>query len=175
MHGEENDIVWNAKINWFFFSGTLSNCFDLTRVESIVNLVQSLDLYIPSNRYPWAMCYPTHQKPMVEIEVKMTENVMEACAKTPSVRNCVLTSSLLACVWRGHDHDGEPSSVVSHNCWSHESVCLDKKVCPHSTRRWNCCMVTTAPYDLLLPWMFGPIISSGTRWGSWGQRKLHGE
>ncbi|KAG8501534.1 hypothetical protein CXB51_004033 [Gossypium anomalum] len=41
-----------------------------------------------------------YSKSMAEIEVKASENVMKACARTASVRNCVLTSSLLACIWR---------------------------------------------------------------------------
>lgn len=64
---------------------------------------------------------------MAEIEVKATENVIKACSRTPSVRNCVLTSSLLACVWRdGISHDLSP--VINHESWSDESLCIDKKV-----------------------------------------------
>lgn len=73
------------------------------------------------------------QKSMAEIEVKVTEDVMEACARTPSVRNCVLTSSLLACMWRGDDPDGNLPSVINHDSWSDESVCLNKKVRPPLT------------------------------------------
>ncbi|KAK4775291.1 hypothetical protein SAY86_010226 [Trapa natans] len=69
-----------------------------------------------------------YTKSMAEIEVKVTENVMEACARTPSVRNCVLTSSLLACVWGGHDTDDELPSVINHESWSDESVCISKKL-----------------------------------------------
>lgn len=67
------------------------------------------------------------QKSMAEIEVKATENVIKACARAPSVRNCVLTSSLLACTWR----DGSAqdlSSVVNYDSWSDESLCINKKV-----------------------------------------------
>ncbi|OWM71536.1 hypothetical protein CDL15_Pgr005723 [Punica granatum] len=69
-----------------------------------------------------------YSKSMAEIEVKATENVMEACARTPSVRSCVLTSSLLACVWRPDDPDNELSCVINPESWSNESVCLDKKL-----------------------------------------------
>ncbi|KAF5191214.1 Cinnamoyl-coa reductase [Thalictrum thalictroides] len=68
-----------------------------------------------------------YTKYMAELEVKASVNVIEACARTESVRKCVFTSSLLACVW--HDiavHDLPP--VVDHNCWSEESVCRDKKL-----------------------------------------------
>lgn len=64
---------------------------------------------------------------MAGVEVKATENVMEACARTSSVKCCVLTSSLLACVWRGGS-EADQSLVVDHDSWSDESYCLDRKV-----------------------------------------------
>ncbi|XP_022741537.1 cinnamoyl-CoA reductase-like SNL6 isoform X2 [Durio zibethinus] len=68
-----------------------------------------------------------YSKSMAEIEVKASENVMKACARTTSVRNCVLTSSLLACIWRdSSQHDLPP--LVNHDCWSDESLCMDKKL-----------------------------------------------
>ncbi|XVF14093.1 hypothetical protein REPUB_Repub09cG0027600 [Reevesia pubescens] len=68
-----------------------------------------------------------YSKSMAEIEVKACENVMKACARTPSVRNCVLTSSLLACTWRdSSQHDLPP--LVNHDWWSDESLCIDKKL-----------------------------------------------
>ena len=71
------------------------------------------------------------QKSMADIEVKASENVMEACARTSSVRSCVLTSSLLACIWQDKSR-GDLSSLVNHACWSDESVCIEKKVLPPS-------------------------------------------
>ncbi|KAL0344005.1 UNVERIFIED_CONTAM: Cinnamoyl-CoA reductase 1 [Sesamum angustifolium] len=41
--------------------------------------------------------------------------------------NCVLTSSLLTCIWRENPLD-ETSHVIDHKCWSDESVCLNKKL-----------------------------------------------
>ncbi|KAJ1416515.1 hypothetical protein SESBI_17298 [Sesbania bispinosa] len=41
-----------------------------------------------------------YTKSMAEIEVNVTENVMEACARTPTIKKCVFTSSLSACVWQ---------------------------------------------------------------------------
>ncbi|XAR58197.1 Cinnamoyl-CoA reductase [Bertholletia excelsa] len=41
-----------------------------------------------------------YSKAMADVEVKTTASVMEACGRSSSVRNCVLTSSLLACIWR---------------------------------------------------------------------------
>ena len=64
---------------------------------------------------------------MAEIEVKACENVIMACSRTPSVRNCVLTSSLLACIWRdGSSQD--LSFVINHDSWSDESLCTNKKL-----------------------------------------------
>ncbi|XVE67915.1 hypothetical protein DITRI_Ditri09bG0026300 [Diplodiscus trichospermus] len=68
-----------------------------------------------------------YSKSMAEIEVKACENVMKACARTPSVRNCVLTSSLLACIWRDSTQNDLPR-LVNHDCWSDESVCMHKKL-----------------------------------------------
>jgi nucleoside-diphosphate-sugar epimerase len=67
------------------------------------------------------------QKSMADIEVKASETVMTACARTPSVRKCVLTSSLLACIWKDNSQY-DLSSVINHGCWSDEALCKDKKV-----------------------------------------------
>ncbi|CAN0904280.1 Cinnamoyl-CoA reductase-like SNL6 [Linum grandiflorum] len=64
---------------------------------------------------------------MGEIEVKAAENVVEACSTTPSVRSCVVTSSLLACIWRDSTLQDYPC-VVNHKSWSHESFCRDKRL-----------------------------------------------
>lgn len=59
--------------------------------------------------------------------MKATKNVLEACAATPSVRHCLLTSSLLACVWQ--DNSASNGSItIDHKSWSDESVCINKKV-----------------------------------------------
>lgn len=68
-----------------------------------------------------------YSKWMAEIEVKATENVMEACARTSSVRSCVLTSSLLACIWRDNSRS-DLSTLVNHDCWSDEPFCIEKKL-----------------------------------------------
>ncbi|KAJ0454863.1 putative cinnamoyl-CoA reductase [Helianthus annuus] len=68
-----------------------------------------------------------YSKSMVEIEARAAENVAEACAATPSVRNYVLTSSLLACIWRDGSNGSLPT-VVDHNSWSDESCCSSKKL-----------------------------------------------
>ncbi|CAM8891231.1 unnamed protein product [Rhodiola kirilowii] len=70
-----------------------------------------------------------YSKTMAEVEVKATENVMEACAATPTVRKCVLTSSLLACIWRQNQADELlTSAVINHRDWSDESICQSKRL-----------------------------------------------
>lgn len=68
-----------------------------------------------------------YSKSMAELEVKATENVMEACAFTPSIRKVVLTSSLLACIWQDTSRCNQ-STVINQDSWSDESICLDKKL-----------------------------------------------
>ncbi|MBA0697547.1 hypothetical protein Goari_021085 [Gossypium aridum] len=68
-----------------------------------------------------------YSKSMAEIEVKASENVMKACARTSSVRNCVLTSSLLACIWRDSSQHDLPL-LVNHDSWSNEALCVEKKL-----------------------------------------------
>lgn len=64
---------------------------------------------------------------MAEIEVRVAENVMEACARTSSVKRCVFTSSLSACMWQ-NNAQSETSPVINHESWSSESFCIEKKV-----------------------------------------------
>lgn len=68
-----------------------------------------------------------YSKAMADIEVNASKNVIKACGLSPSVRHCVLTSSLLTCIWRENPPD-ETSNVIDHKCWSDESVCLNKKL-----------------------------------------------
>ncbi|EPS68267.1 hypothetical protein M569_06505, partial [Genlisea aurea] len=65
-----------------------------------------------------------YTKSMVEVEVKGTENVMRASEMSGSVRYCVLTSSLVACVWR----DDDRRIIIDHNSWSDHSYCAAKKL-----------------------------------------------
>ncbi|PON56203.1 NAD(P)-binding domain containing protein [Trema orientale] len=71
-----------------------------------------------------------YTKYMADIEAKASENVIKACARAPSVKNCVLTSSLLTCVWPNSStrHETSSSCVINQDCWSDESLCRDKKL-----------------------------------------------
>ncbi|KAL6520252.1 hypothetical protein OROMI_032432 [Orobanche minor] len=64
---------------------------------------------------------------MADIEMNATKNVMRACGTSLSVRHCVLTSSLLTCIWQDNSH-GEISRRIDHKSWSDESVCINKKL-----------------------------------------------
>ncbi|CAH9083386.1 unnamed protein product [Cuscuta europaea] len=66
-----------------------------------------------------------YSKSMAEVEVMTSKNVVEACGRTVSVRYCVLTSSLLACVWQ--DHTTFLNHKIDHDSWSDESLCFTKK------------------------------------------------
>jgi hypothetical protein len=66
---------------------------------------------------------------MARLEAQAAERVIEACVRTESVRKCIFTSSLLACVWRqNYPHDRRFPTVIDENCWSDESFCRDNKV-----------------------------------------------
>ncbi|RZR98754.1 hypothetical protein BHM03_00028219 [Ensete ventricosum] len=68
---------------------------------------------------------PSHcHKHMAEKEVRAAELVVEACVRAQSVRRCVFTSSLAACVWRENTcpRSSRRATIVDENCWSDQSV-----------------------------------------------------
>ncbi|KAL6006995.1 hypothetical protein ACLOJK_032491 [Asimina triloba] len=66
------------------------------------------------------------QKWMAEMEHRASRTVIEACARTASVRKCIFTSSLLACVWRSGTAVDLPR-IVDERCWSDEGLCREKE------------------------------------------------
>ncbi|KAL7100690.1 hypothetical protein ACP275_08G010900 [Erythranthe tilingii] len=68
-----------------------------------------------------------YSKAMANIEVNASKNVVKACGVSPSVRHCVLTSSLLTCIWQDNSLD-QVSRLIDHKSWSDESVCINKKL-----------------------------------------------
>ncbi|KZV54855.1 hypothetical protein F511_39719 [Dorcoceras hygrometricum] len=68
-----------------------------------------------------------YTKVMSHIEVNASKKVIQACGISPSVRHCVLTSSLLTCIWKDSSWD-ESFDLIDHKCWSDESVCMKKKL-----------------------------------------------
>ena len=74
---------------------------------------------------------------MARLEAQAAERVIETCVRTESVRKCVFTSSLLACVWRqNYPHDRRFPTIIDENCWSDESFCRDNKVSFFRVRWW---------------------------------------
>ncbi|CAK7328046.1 unnamed protein product [Dovyalis caffra] len=100
---------------------------NLSEVESLAEAFEGCDGVFHTSAFTDPAGLSGYTKSMAEIEVKATENVMEACSRTPSVRNCVVTSSLLACLWRDMTTHGLPP-VVNHESWSDESLCIHKKL-----------------------------------------------
>ncbi|KAG6392478.1 hypothetical protein SASPL_146697 [Salvia splendens] len=68
-----------------------------------------------------------YSKTMADIEVNTSKNVVRACGISPTVRHCVLTSSLLACIWCDNSSDEAPH-LINHKCWSDEAICVNKKL-----------------------------------------------
>ncbi|XP_044501601.1 cinnamoyl-CoA reductase-like SNL6 [Mangifera indica] len=99
----------------------------LTDVEDVVEAFEGCCGIFHTSAFVDPVGLSGYSKCMAEIEVKATESVMKACARTSSVRNCVLTSSLLACIWRDGTKQ-DLSKVVNQDCWSDESLCINKKL-----------------------------------------------
>ncbi|KAK2661761.1 hypothetical protein Ddye_000335 [Dipteronia dyeriana] len=100
----------------------------LTQVEDLVQAFDGCRGVFHTSAFSDPAGLSGYSKSMAEIEVKAAQNVVKACARTPSVRNCVLTSSLLACSWRDGAAAQDLSPVVNHDSWSDESLCINKKL-----------------------------------------------
>lgn len=73
-------------------------------------------------------CMDTHHvydEKMVDLEVRGTINVVEACAQTDSVEKIVFTSSLTAAVWRENILSEKD---VDERCWSDKEFCRKMKL-----------------------------------------------
>ena len=67
------------------------------------------------------------QEHMVNLEVKGSEKTVEACSVTPSVRRCVFTSLLAACIWQRHRFSANSEIVMDEKFWSDLHLCREKK------------------------------------------------
>ncbi|CAI9758592.1 unnamed protein product [Fraxinus pennsylvanica] len=99
----------------------------LNEIESLANAIDGCRGVFHTAGFIDPAGLSGYSKAMAEIEVNASKNVVKACGVTPSVRHCVLTSSLLTCIWRDHSCDELPF-LIDHSCWSDESVCLNKKL-----------------------------------------------
>ncbi|ESQ32681.1 hypothetical protein EUTSA_v10005604mg, partial [Eutrema salsugineum] len=99
----------------------------LTETESLVYAFDGCDGVFHTSGFIDPSGVSGYSKYMAEIEAKVSEKVMNACSITQSVRRCLMTSSLLACLWQNGTQFVSPS-VIDHSSWSDESLCHDKKL-----------------------------------------------
>ncbi|XP_022133638.1 cinnamoyl-CoA reductase-like SNL6 [Momordica charantia] len=137
LHGYSVRVIVDNPEDVSKLEETMSNRHDVTvvaaKLTDVESLVEAFDgcrgvFHTSSSIDPSGLSGYT--KIMSEVEMKTTENVMEACTRTETVRNCVLTSSLLACIWQDQagESESETSRVVDHGCWSSLQLCQDKKL-----------------------------------------------
>nr|GMC62272.1 cinnamoyl-CoA reductase-like SNL6 [Ipomoea batatas] len=81
---------------------------------------------------------------MAFLETEAAGNVIEACSKAAYARRCIFTSSLLASIWKGnnHEHDLDESS------WTDEDFCRENKSRKGSLEESN------GDKDSILPFLF---------------------
>ncbi|CAA7046619.1 unnamed protein product [Microthlaspi erraticum] len=99
----------------------------LTETESLVDAFDGCNGVFHTSGFIDPSGVSGYSKCMAEIEAKVSESVMNACTMTQSVRRCLMTSSLLACLWQNGTHFDFPC-VIDHSSWSDESLCKDKKL-----------------------------------------------
>lgn len=63
---------------------------------------------------------------MIDPALKGTLNVLRSCAKTPSIKRVVLTSSIVAIFANGKPRT--PEVVVDETWWSNPDFCRESKV-----------------------------------------------
>ncbi|KAJ7974581.1 Cinnamoyl-CoA reductase [Quillaja saponaria] len=100
----------------------------LTDIQSLMKVFEGCRGVFHTSAHTDPAGLSGYTKIMAEIEVKVAENVIEACARTTSIRKCVFTSSLAACVWKDNAHQDPPVPVINQDSWSNESFCTDKKL-----------------------------------------------
>ncbi|MED6183775.1 hypothetical protein PIB30_040836 [Stylosanthes scabra] len=99
----------------------------LSDVDSLINAFEGCHGVFHTSAFTDPAGLSGYTKSMAEIEVRVSENVMEACARTTSIKRCVFTSSLLACVWQ-QQQQNSPITIINHNSWTNESLCKEKKL-----------------------------------------------
>ena len=71
---------------------------------------------------------------MLDPAVKGTLNVLGSCAKHPSIKRVVLTSSTAAVVFNGKPRT--PDVVVDETWFSDPELCRESKVCASADTFW---------------------------------------
>ncbi|XP_019185655.1 PREDICTED: cinnamoyl-CoA reductase-like SNL6 [Ipomoea nil] len=62
---------------------------------------------------------------MAFLETEAAGNVIEACSKTAYARRCIFTSSLLASIWKGNNHEHDD---LDESSWTDEDFCRENKL-----------------------------------------------
>ncbi|CAA0828520.1 NAD(P)-binding Rossmann-fold superfamily protein [Striga hermonthica] len=100
----------------------------LTKVESLIEAFEGCRGVFHTAAFVDPAGLSGYSKAMADVEVNATKNVVKACGVSSSVRLCVLTSSLLTCIWRDNSKNEEVSLQIDHKTWSDESICINKKL-----------------------------------------------
>ncbi|KAG9449942.1 hypothetical protein H6P81_009907 [Aristolochia fimbriata] len=101
----------------------------LTKLESLCEAFSGCSGVFHTSSFIDPAGLSGYTKNMADLECNAAEKVMEACARTESVRRCVFTSSLLACVWQANDiHHPDRPRLLDESCWSEETLCRDNKL-----------------------------------------------
>ncbi|KAG7550658.1 NAD-dependent epimerase/dehydratase [Arabidopsis thaliana x Arabidopsis arenosa] len=100
----------------------------LTEIESLIKAFDGCAGVFHTSAFVDPAGVSGYSKSMAELEAKVSENVIQACTRTASVRKCVFTSSLLACTWQNNTYNNLDYSVINEESWSDEQLCIDKKL-----------------------------------------------
>ncbi|XP_068641767.1 cinnamoyl-CoA reductase-like SNL6 isoform X2 [Aristolochia californica] len=100
----------------------------LTNLESLCEVFSGCSGVFHTSSYVDPAGLSGYSKHMADLECTAAEKMIEACARTESVRRCVFTSSLLACVWQANDNHLDRPRLLDESCWSDETLCRDKKL-----------------------------------------------
>ncbi|KAL1318879.1 hypothetical protein HN51_071166 [Arachis hypogaea] len=101
----------------------------LSDVDSLLNAFEGCHGVFHTSAFTDPAGLSGYTKSMAEIEARVSENVMEACARTTTIKRCVFTSSLLACVWQQQNPESQDAPItINHTSWTNESLCKEKKL-----------------------------------------------
>ncbi|CAN8256304.1 unnamed protein product [Cochlearia groenlandica] len=122
---EEKVSEMEADAETASFSNRITSVISrLTEMESLIKAFDGCVGVFHTTAFVDPAGISGYSKSMAELEAKVSENVIEACTRTCSVRKCVFTSSLLACAWQYNFHN----SLINEESWSDEQFCFDNKL-----------------------------------------------
>lgn len=100
----------------------------LTETERLIKAFDGCDGVFHTAAFVDPAGISGYSKSMAELEAKVSENVIEACTRTGSVRKCVFTSSLLACALKDNSFNDLDNSIINEESWSDEQLCVHNKL-----------------------------------------------